>query len=388
MEQISITMPKWPIADEKEWNAVRSVLESDSWWRNTGTQVKLFEKEFAKYQGCKSGLALSNGTVSIEIALKALNIGCGDEVIVPDFTFYSTVSAVLAVGAIPVLVDVSKDDFCIDLNEIEKAITSKTKAIIPVHIAGHMADMYGINDIAKRYNLYVIEDCAHAQGAALLSKRAGLFGTLSTFSFQNAKLMTAGEGGIILGNDQSIMDRVLLEANCGRAEGDTNYQHVLVGTNARLSEIQGAILRIQLERFEEHKKLRDLNYEYISKKLQTIPGITLQKVSDSVTEHSHYMVMFYFDSSSFGGATRDEFVEYLKQCNIPANRAYKAIHEIPLFQALDHDKWKMSDISNYKNSIAISDNVVCLAHNILLGDEKLLDQIINCIINFQKNSWR
>ncbi|AEY67454.1 DegT/DnrJ/EryC1/StrS family aminotransferase [Clostridium sp. BNL1100] len=373
-------IPKWPFADKMEEEAVKEVLSSGSWWRNTGTQVKLFEKEFAQYHGCKGGFTVANGTVALEIALKSLGIGEGDEVIVPEFTFYSTVSAVLAVRAIPVLVDVKEDTFCIDPEKIEKAVTNKTKAVIPVHMAGQIADMDAINEVAKKYNLFVIEDSAHAHGAMRKEKSAGSFGTMSTFSFQNAKLITAGEGGIILSNDEKLLEHVLLEANCGRAEGDTTYQHVLIGGNARLSEVQGAILRVQLSRLSEQIKLREKNYKYLAEGLKDIPGIVLQKTDEAMTVHPHYMVMFYYDKNTFGGASRAEFVEYLKNAGIPVNRSYECIHKLPVFKTLPVDAWRMDGAC--ANSQRISDEVVCLNHNILLGDEALINDILEVIRNF------
>lgn len=209
--------------------------------------MKLFEKEFAQYQGSKGGIAVTNGTAAIEIALKA----------------------------IPVIVDVREDTYYIDADRIKEAITKKTKAIIPVHIAGNISDMDAINELASEYDIAVIEDCSHAHGAVWKGKGAGSIGTLGTFSFQNAKLMTSGEGGIILANDDELLECLLLESNCGRSENDTNYQHVLIGTNARLSEFQGAVLLAQLGRIDEQILVREKNYQYLFKLLDGIDGIRL-----------------------------------------------------------------------------------------------------------------
>lgn len=377
-------IPRWPYADEREYTMLKDVLDSDNWWRNAGIQVKLFEKEFASYQGCSGGIGVSNGTVAIEIALKALGIGRGDEVIVPDFTFYSTVSAVLAVGAVPVIVDADADTFCIDINEIEEAVTEKTKAIIPVHIAGHIADMDSINKIAQKCNLFVIEDCSHAHGAVRNGKKAGSTGTIATFSFQNAKLMTAGEGGIVISNDNELMQRALLEANCGRKENDTTYQHVLIGTNARLSEFQGAVLRAQLNRLDEQLKTREENYAYFCEGIKDVSGISLQKVENCMDVHSHYMVMFYYDKYCFADKSRDEFVKYLKSVGVPCNRSYEAIHRLPIFSTLPEGSWRFGkgEEESCENTIRISEEVVCLNHNLFLGDKKLIDDIIDIIAKF------
>ena len=383
-----VEVPMWPYSDKREEEQVIEVLRSGCWWRNAGTKAKLFEKEFAAYQDCKGGISVANGTVAIEVALKSLDIKEGDEVIVPAFTFYSTISAVLAVKAIPVIVDVLADTYCIDPQEIRRAITDKTKAIIPVHMAGQMADMDAILEIADQHHLYVIEDSSHAHGAEYKGKKAGSFGTCGTFSFQNAKLMTAGEGGIILSNDSELLNRILLEANCGRAENDTTYQHVLVGTNARLSEMQGAVLSIQLSRLDEQIKLREKNYQYLVKKLQEIPGIELQVIKEECTVNPHYMVMFRYDKSYFENRNRDEFVKYLKSYNIPCNRSFESLNRLPVFKKLDADKWRVCGTTDQNgmahciNSENISENVVCLNHNILLGNETLLDSIVDIIKSF------
>lgn len=375
-----LNIPKWPIADDKEETLLKKVLNSGNWWRNPGEQVKAFEKEYAEYTGSEGTVSVANGTVAIEIALKALKIGAGDEVIVPDFTFYSTVSAVLAVGAVPVFVDISLENFNIDIKSIRKEITKKTKAIIVVHMAGNMVNMDAVNKLAKEYNLYVIEDAAHAHGAEYKGKKAGSLGVCGTFSFQNAKLMTAGEGGIITSSDKNFLETAFFESNCGRAEGDTTYQHILVGTNARLSEFQGAILRAQLSRLDEQLKLREENYAYLAEKLEKIDGIKLQTIGEGVTLNTHYMVMFYYDESCFKG-TRQEFVQYLRDNGIPCNRSFEAIHKLPVFKTLSSTQFRMTDCPNAQK---VADHVVCLNHNILLGDKKLMDAVADVVGGFRK----
>lgn len=384
-----LTIPVWPYSDQKEEEMLKEVLGSANWWRNPGVQVKAFEKEYSEYIGCRGTVSTANGTVAIEVALKALKIGAGDEVIVPAFTFYSTVSAVLAVGAVPVLVDVSADDFCIDKDAIAKEITSKTKAIIVVHMAGNVVDMDAVNALAEKHNLYVIEDAAHAHGAEYKGKKAGSLGTCGTFSFQNAKLLTAGEGGCITSNDEAFLETAFFESNCGRAEGDTTYQHVLVGTNARLSEFQGAILRAQMSRLNDQLKKREENFAYMKTLLEKIDGITLQKFGAGVTLNSHYMVMFYFDDKYFKGS-RQEFVQYLRENGIPCNRSFEAIHRIPVFKTLQDGAYRIAEGAEGQengcpNAENIADNVVCLNHNVLLGDKTLIDDIVEVIGNYRKS---
>ena len=378
-------IPQWPIAQNDDEIMLKNVLYSNSWWKNTGKYVKQFEMEFANYQQCKYGVAVTNGTVALEIALKGLGIKAEDEVIVPDFTFYSTVSAVMTIGAIPVLVDVKKDTFCIDPNEIKKAITKKTKAIIVVHIGGQICDMDEICAIAEENNLYIIEDSSHAPGAKWHNKKAGSFGHVGTFSFQNAKLLTAGEGGMLVSNDKELMHEVLLQSNCGREEGDTDYRHIRLATNARLSEFQAAVLHSQFMKLEEQMRLREKNYKYISQKLSKVKGIKLQEIDEKTNVHSHYMIMFYYNPDEFNGASRKKFIEYLQKIGIPASKSYKPIHELPLFQTIDNNKFRIvCKNGNFcSNTKEIGENVVCLSHNILLSDYITLDKIVDAIYDFK-----
>src|SRR5512145_2033883 len=204
--------PAWPGYDDREIQAVTQVLESRQWWRGNGSQSVLFGQEFAGYRGARHALAVTNGTEAIELALATLDIGRGDEVIVPAFTFISTASAVLCAQAIPVLVDVDPVSYCLDLQAVEAAITPRTRAIIPVHMAGHVVDMDALLALSKKHHLAVIEDAAHAQGAEWRGQRVGALGAAGTFSFQAFKLMTAGEGGLVLSNDESFIQRCFLYA--------------------------------------------------------------------------------------------------------------------------------------------------------------------------------
>lgn len=372
---------EWPITNKEDEDALIKVLHSKKWWKNKGIYVKKFEKEFSNYHQCNNGVAVSNGTVALEIALRALGIKENDEVIIPDFTFFSTASAVLAVGAIPVMVDVLDSTFCIDPKQIRKAITKKTKAIIVVHLAGQIADMNSINKIAKENHLYVIEDAAHAHGAVWNSQKAGSFGDIGTFSFQNAKLLTAGEGGMLVSNNEKILDKIILLTNCGRKENDTSYKHTLWGTNARMSEFQGALLRTQFEKMKDQIEIRSENYKYFEKEIQKIPGVVLQKSDAFTNMHSHYMIMFYYNSVEYLGINIDEFVMRLCEAGIPATRAYEPLHNLPVFKTMSNKKWRwyFTDQNTCSNSEKIRENVVCLPHYILLSDIRVIMQIVSII---------
>lgn len=247
-----------------------------TWISSTGKYISMFERNFSKYCGVKYGVATSNGTVALHLALVALGIGAGDEVIVPDVTFAATINAVLYTGATPVIVDVEEDGWCIDPDEIEKAITSKTKAIIPVHIYGQPCDMDRICKIATEYNLKIVEDCAEAHGAEFDGKKVGAFGDIACFSFFGNKVITTGEGGMCITNSSELNDKMRVLRDHGMAKGH-RYYHEVVGFNYRMTNLQAAIGVAQLENIDRVLKWRDdLETDYCEK-LANIDGIILQR---------------------------------------------------------------------------------------------------------------
>jgi 3-amino-5-hydroxybenzoate synthase len=377
----------WPQYDEREIAAVKQVVESRQWWRAAGSQVSEFEKEFAAYQGARRSLAVTNGTQAIEIALAGLDIGRGDEVIVPAFSFISTATAVLCANAVPVFVDVKPDTYCMDPDAIASAITSRTRAIIPVHMAGHAADMDGILRVAREKGLPVIEDAAHAQGAEWDGKRVGAFDAAGIFSFQAGKLMTAGEGGLVLSNDEEFIERCYLFGNCGRPKTDRTYQHCVLGSNARMSELHAAVLRAQLQRLEEQNDRRSKNGESLDRMMSELPGITPQAQDERATRNPRYMYMFKYDKEAFNGLSRQSFVDSLIAEDIPAFVAYLAIHRTPVFRERAFGpRWRSDDplLPDYSEvhcpvSEEIGDTVVWLHHRVLLGDEQDLAQIVESV---------
>jgi 3-amino-5-hydroxybenzoate synthase len=383
--------PEWPQYDQGELAAVQRVIESRQWWRIVGPETSSFEREFAAYQGAGHALAVTNGTQAIELALMALGIGRGHEVIVPAFTFVSTALGVLNVNAVPIPVDVDPDTYCIDPAAVEAAITPRTRAILPVHMAGHAADMDALLDIARRHDLVLLEDAAHAQGTAWRGRRVGAFGQGSIFSFQAGKLMTAGEGGLILSDDADFIERCFLFSSCGRPKTDRSYQHALLGSNARMPELLSAVLRVQLTRLEDQIARREQNAPLLDALLRAIPGIVPQRHDPRVTRHPHYMYMFTYDSAAFGGLPRQELVDLLIAEGIPAFVGYPAIQCTPVFQQRAFaPRWDPNDplLPDYRAirtpvSESIGEQVVWLHHRVLLGDEQDLHEIAGALRKIQ-----
>jgi len=381
--------PNWPYSGKREVELITEVTESGKWWRMSGDKVNEFEKQFADFINVKHCLGVTNGTNAIELSLYALGIGPGDEVIIPAFTFISTATAVIYANATPVLVDVYPDTFCMLPEAFEKAITSKTKVVIPVHMAGQMCEMDKICEIAKKNNIKIIEDAAHAHGAKWQNINAGSFGDMAIFSFQNGKLMTCGEGGAIVTNDQNLYERSFLAHGVGRPKDDRIYEHTILGSNYRMNEFQAAILIAQLEKLATFNQRREENTKYLDDLMKNINGITPQKYNENLTVNPHYMYMFYYDSKYFGGLSRLEFVDCLIAEGIPAFIAYPVISETSFFKANNfagrikgYNKAEEADLTNARN---IARNAVWLPHFTLLGDYEDLNEIAGAVNKIQKN---
>jgi dTDP-4-amino-4,6-dideoxygalactose transaminase len=323
--------PPWPAFDASEEEALLGVLRSGQWWSVGGEKVHEFEEAFARFQDARYATCVTNGTAALEIALRALGIGCGDEVIVPPYTFIATASSVLAVSASPVFVDIDPDTFNLDPARIEEAITERTRAVIPVHIAGCPADMDAILAVARKHGLAVIEDAAQAHGAEWKGRKVGAIGDLGTFSFQASKNLNAGEGGAIVTDNADLADKVWSIHNVGRTRGGRWYEHPVLGGNFRMTEWQGAILLAQMARLPEQTERRTANAAYLTEQLRGIPGIAPLVVDPRVTRHAYHLYVFRYDPSAFGGRPRDQFIEALNAEGVPASAGYVPLYKEVVF---------------------------------------------------------
>jgi len=274
------------IAAEAE-KAVLEVMRSGSYI--LGEHNKAFEAEMAGFVGCKYTVAMNSGTDALHLALRALDIGAGDEVITVAFTFVATTEAIGIVGATPVFVDIDPDTFNIDANKIEAAITPKTKAIIPVHLYGQPCDMDAIMDIAHRHNLLVIEDCCQAIGAKYKGRQVGTFGDINAFSFYPTKnLGCMGDGGLATTNSEFLRDRLVALRNHG---GAIRYYHDEIGVNSRLDEIQAAVLRIKLKYITKWNEARRENAARYNELFKDVPQIkTPKEIDDTYCVYHQYTV--------------------------------------------------------------------------------------------------
>lgn len=297
-----------------------------TWISSAGKYVTKFEESFANYCGVQYGVATSNGTTALHLALTALGIGEGDEVIVPNITFAATINSVIYTGATPVIVDIEEDSWCINPDEIEKAITPKTKAIIPVHVYGQPCDMGRICEIAKKNNLYIVEDCAEAHGAEWGGKRVGSFGVISCFSFYGNKVVTTGEGGMCITDSKELNDKMRILRDHGMSK-ERRYYHEVIGFNYRMTNLQAAIGTAQTERIDEILAWRaDLESQY-RQELSKINGVTLQR-NDLPDRKKITWLM----SVLVSGDKRDNVMSVLKENDIDVRPFFIPLSEMEIYK--------------------------------------------------------
>jgi dTDP-4-amino-4,6-dideoxygalactose transaminase len=291
-----------------------------------------FASEFAAFQGARHGLPLANGSCSLEVALAACGIGSGDEVLVPGLTFVTTAISVLAVNAIPVFVDVDPDSLCLDATAAEAAVTERTRAVIPVHLAGRPCDLDALGELCETHGLAMIEDCAHAHGSRWRERGVGTFGSFGSFSFQLGKLMTAGEGGALITSDNDLRARAWSYANCGRVEGGHPYDHVTYGTNLRMTEWQGAVLQAQRARLPEQNRVRGERAGLLDAELTKIPGLRPQSGDARISSRGRYAYVFHYDPAEFNGLPVSGLVAALRHEGILAGESYPSLNTLRVFR--------------------------------------------------------
>lgn len=392
----SAPFPGWPVWDDGDVSAAADVVSSGQWWSVGGTRVKQFEKEFASYVGVRHGVCVPSGTIALVVALKALGIGCADEVIVTPYTFIASASSILQANAIPVFVDIDPDTLNIDPGCIEAAITDRTKAIMAVHIGGLPCDMDAITDLARRHGLKVIEDCAQAHGSEWRGKRVGSFGDVAAFSFQASKNLTAGEGGIVVTDDDEIGDRAWSIHNVGRVKDGQWYEHPVMGSNYRMTEFQGAILLNQLKKLDAQTAKRNENALYLSERLGALPGIRPQARDPRVTVHAYHLYIFRYLARDATGVPRQRFIEALGAEGIPCSAGYVPLYREGLF-AVDTDwcpvgcpfygrKVDYAAVNLENTERASTQEAVWLFQSTLLGTKRDMDDIADAVEKVLENS--
>jgi dTDP-4-amino-4,6-dideoxygalactose transaminase len=394
----------WPFYDDRELQLLEEVIRSRRWFSgmrgaDPGTKTELLQDRFAAYHDARYGIACCNGTVAIEIALRAAGVGAGDEVIVPALTFIATLSAVLQVNAIPVVVDTLYENHCIDPAAIEAAITDRTKAVIPVHFGGFSCDMDRIMEIARPRKLCVIEDAAHAHGSVYKGRKIGSLGHMATFSFQESKSMTAGEGGMITTNDPDLAESCIMYRSCGRKEGESWYVHYAMPVNYRLSELQSAVLLAQMERLDDQVRRKNEAMRFLTNDLNQIGGLEAVPGDGKTDVNGLYLFLLRYDPSHFSGTSRDQFVKALNAEGIPSHIGYPwPLTRNPMFQDIPQGAkgcpyscpYYGKEVNLADTPLPVSERIcaetVVIPHQVLLSPDEDLADIGKAVRKIRDNS--
>jgi dTDP-4-amino-4,6-dideoxygalactose transaminase len=405
---------KWPEVNEYDKKIIMEVVESGNWsmyaYGNTElsignkgiSKVEMFENAFKEIQHVKNALAVNSGTSALDICCRVMGISPGDEVITTPYTFISTTMCILNSYAIPVYVDVNPETFTINADLIEEAITEKTKAIIPVHFGGVLCDMKKIKGTADKYNLKIIEDAAHVPTASLKESRyTGTLGDIGIFSFQQSKILTAGEGGVITTDNNEFAEKAWSYRHVGRTKNGKWYEHAYLGWNYRMSEFQGAILLSQLKNIKKQNKIRNKNVSILLKGLKSIPGITSAMYNPETENFVYYIICLRYDKKFWDGIHRDKVVEALNAEGIPVNIGYRhALYRNSLFEKIDfNSKFSpyrlgrddpIDSFSNYAKKCPMVEKLckeesIWLTHESLLGSKEDMNDIIRAFEKVYNN---
>jgi dTDP-4-amino-4,6-dideoxygalactose transaminase len=400
--------PSWPQSGPEEGLWLEKVLGSNRWFAgpqgdDPDALGTLFGQRFAALHGARFALPVANGSVAIEIALRALGIRPGDEVIVPAYTFVSTATSALMVGAIPVFADIDPLSYCLDPQDVGRRIGPDTRVILPVHLGGHMADMPSILDVAKKHGVAVVEDAAQAIGSALGEKKAGIWGDLGTFSFQSNKTVTAGEGGLLTTDDPEVAEKVVALRAFGRLRGekgvrssDLTCQHL--SSNYRLSEFQAAVLLGQLEKFPGQDARRQANASYLTEGLHRIAGVRHIRVDDASMTHGYYYYLLRYEPEKFGNLDPDRLCQALNAEGIPfVPGDRKPLYRHPVFEIHNLSGYLCPHaLERYRKAIDLA-NPACpateeacactliLRHQVLLAEQRDMDDIVEALWKIQQN---
>jgi len=373
--------PSWPQwGKEEEDRLIRAVDACQ--WGTLGNMALAFAKRFAAFQGCAHGIAVNSGTQALEIILRSMGLGYGDQVIVPAYTFVATVTALCAVGVTPIFADIDPLTLLLDPNDMERRITDRTRAILVVHYAGRPADMTRIMDIADRRGIPVVEDCAQAHGAAFDGKMVGSMGVAGAFSFQGTKNLPAGEGGMIVTNNRDLFAECWHYHTSGRAlEGSGELSGtVLMGTNARMAEFEAAVLDAQLDKLPAKNEKRWENYAYLHKEMSRFPWIELPPV-DKRLRHGLHLFTFQIKPELLG-MDRETFTAAMNAEGIPTTGSYQPLYQNPMFRSRGflrqccQDGFSTEPLPVVEN---VAQRAVYFTQNMLLGEKKDMDDILEAL---------
>jgi dTDP-4-amino-4,6-dideoxygalactose transaminase len=391
--------PGWPVHGAEERDGLERVLTDAVWAAADGPEKLEFERQFAAYTGTRHALGVSNGTVSLEIALRALGIGAGDEVVVPPYTFVATATAVLGVNALPVFADLDPATCNLDPAAVAAALTDRTRAVIAVHLGGQAADLDALGSLCEQHGLALIEDAAHAHGASWRDRPVGGFGAFGSWSFQASKNLTCGEGGALTSNDDNLAEQAWELHNCGRRRDGAWYAHHRLAGNHRLPEWQAAILLAGLRRLPDQVARREAAAAYLDRELAGIPGLRPLGRDPRATVHAYHLYQFRYDPDEFGGLDRAGFVAGLVHHGIPASAGYPLpLYRQELFARAAFDRqatgWDPNRAGTRYDSVRLEvseracDEIVWLPHRLLLAPADEMADVLEAVSVVRRDAIR
>jgi len=360
----------WPPKSEEMERAFAEIYSSGDWWRYTGERVRKLEREFPRSHDCRFGVSVCNGSVAIDIALKALGVKPGDEVILPAYDFYSLPKSVLNAGAIPVFADVTPGNLTIDRQEVERKISSRTRAVIAVHISGSVAELDALARMAREHNIHLVEDCAQAHGAIYDGRKVGSWGDLAVFSFGGIKLMTSGQGGMIVTSDEELYNRCYAITNRGHLPDGKVNRYGIVGENYQMSELQAAIILPQMGLLESYSVRREKACALLDDQLSNIEGLGVLSQFPKTQRRAHMRYSFYYTGRLARELPRERLIEQLRQAGIPAMPGYSSARTDPRLQKAFADQG-----DDFPGSRRAEQEIVGIHHTFLLRGRQVLSTL-------------
>ena len=393
-----LAVPPWPYVTDEDRKAVMEALESGQWCRLMipNSRAEAFETAYAQYHDAKHAIVVSNGTVAIELALVAGGVRPGDGVLVPAVTFIASASAIVRVGAIPIFVDSDPETLSVAASAVEAAITSRTRAILAVHYGGYPVDLDALLPIVEKHDLLLIEDCAHAQGTEWRNRKVGSYGHFGTFSFQNSKALTSGEGGVVLINDDSLYRDTLLYGNIGRDWSQPGYDHCVLASNYRLPELTAALLRSQLNRLQEQVEQRMRAGNILGEGLKSIGGVKPLKADLRITQRGYYFMVLRYDRSQFADVPVSRFIEALRAEGVPCSSGYgMPLYRQPAFgreHVADLLGRKIDEVPDYPNLFLpvaehfCTEEQITIPHPVLLADRDGVEAVLETVLKVKTHA--
>lgn len=389
-------VPRWPTYGEREKQALIDVLESRRWCRiYPGSRAELLESVFAEYHHAKHGVAVANGTVALELALKTVGVRQGDKVIVPAVTFIASASAVTELGATPVFADVDPETGNISPRSVGEILERENgvKAVVAVHYGGNPVNFDQLKPLLAKRGIKLVEDCAHAHGSEWRGRRVGAIGDMGGFSFQESKSLTAGEGGIVLTDDDNYAAKARLIHNIGRVVGRPGYEHYILSSNYRMTEFQAALLLAKMDELKEQVEKKHRNGAYLADRLRRIGGVEPQKMEDGVTKRGYYYFVFRYSPEEFEGLPKPKFIEALNAEGVPASVGYgmplykqKAFSREAFLEVMPPGtRYPGYDRMHLPGAEEFTSREVTLLHYLLLGERDALDLIAAAIEKIKEN---